>query len=75
MNQLPVKSKKKRQKKLEMEVGIVDMGGALSVSYTHLDVYKRQMQAYGLSVKDTSEAQCVAELMRLYQKLVSNLDS
>lgn len=33
------------------------------------------MQAYGLSVKDTSEAQCVAELMRLYQKLVSNLDS
>lgn len=28
-NQLPVKSKKQRQKKLEMEVGIVDMGGAL----------------------------------------------
>ena len=33
------------------------------------------MQAYGLSVKDTSEAQCVAELMRLYQKLISSLDS
>ncbi|WP_195270503.1 A/G-specific adenine glycosylase [Eubacterium sp. 1001713B170207_170306_E7] len=28
-NQLPVKSKKQRQKKLEMEVGIIDMGGSL----------------------------------------------
>ena len=28
-NQLPIKSKKQRQKKLEMEVGIIDMGGAL----------------------------------------------
>lgn len=27
------------------------------------------MQAYGLSVKDTSEADCVAFLMKRYQEL------
>ncbi len=29
------------------------------------------MQAYGFSIKDTSEADCVAELMKMYQKLVT----
>jgi len=28
------------------------------------------MQAYGFSVKDMNESKCVAELMRMYQKLV-----
>ena len=28
------------------------------------------MQAYGFSVKDMTESQCVAELMKIYQKLV-----
>ena len=28
------------------------------------------MQAYGFSVKDMTESKCVAELMRMYQKLV-----
>ena len=32
------------------------------------------MQAYGFSVKDMTESQCVAELMKMYQKLVSILD-
>ncbi len=31
------------------------------------------MQAYGLSVKDTDEAACVAHLMKLYQQKVSEL--
>ena len=29
------------------------------------------MQAYGFSVKDMSEADCVAELMKMYQELVN----
>ena len=32
---------------------------------------KAVMEAYGMSVRDTTEASCVAELMRLYQMLVS----
>ena len=28
------------------------------------------MQAYGFSVKDMTESKCVAELMRMYQKLI-----
>ena len=31
---------------------------------------KAVMQAYGFSVKDMTESKCVAELMRMYQKLV-----
>ena len=27
------------------------------------------MEAYGMSIKDTTESTCVAELMRMYQKL------
>ena len=30
------------------------------------------MQAYGFSVKDMTESQCVAELMRMYQELMKN---
>ena len=30
------------------------------------------MEAYGFSVKDTSEADCVAKLMKMYQELVEN---
>ncbi len=33
------------------------------------------MAAYGMSVKDTTESSCVAELMRLYQELVSKASS
>ena len=29
------------------------------------------MQAYGFSVKDMSEEDCVAELMKMYQELVN----
>ena len=32
------------------------------------------MQAYGFSVKDMSEADCVAELMKLYQQLTEAAD-
>ena len=29
------------------------------------------MEAYGMSVKDTTESACVAELMRLYQQMTA----
>lgn len=32
---------------------------------------KAVMQAYGFSIKDTTESSCVAELMKLYQKKIS----
>ena len=35
----------------------------------HQDNDRAVMQAYGLSVKNTTESACVAELMRLYQEL------
>lgn len=33
---------------------------------------KAVMQAYGFSIKDTSESDCVAALMKMYQKIVAN---
>lgn len=30
------------------------------------------MQAYSFSVKDMTESQCVAELMKMYQELMKN---
>ena len=33
---------------------------------------KAVMQAYGFSIKDTSEADCVAALMKMYQELTNN---
>jgi hypothetical protein len=32
------------------------------------------MQAYGFSVKDTSEADCVEALMKIYEKLTKKMD-
>ena len=32
---------------------------------------KAVMQAYGFSIKDTTEESCVAELMKMYQQLTS----
>ena len=37
----------------------------------HIENDKAVMRAYGFNIKDMSEADCVAELMRMYQKLVS----
>lgn len=31
------------------------------------------MQAYGMSIKDTSESDCVAKLMKMYQKLIQDI--
>ena len=33
---------------------------------------KAVMQAYGFSIKDTSESDCVAALMKMYQKIVAD---
>ncbi|MCM1268039.1 MAG: hypothetical protein NC302_09050 [Bacteroidales bacterium] len=37
----------------------------------HLQNDKAVMQAYGFSIKDTTEERCVAELMKMYQELCS----
>ena len=39
----------------------------------HQENDRAVMQAYGMSVKDTTESSCVAELMRLYQEKVSSM--
>jgi hypothetical protein len=41
----------------------------------HIANDKAVMQAYGFSVKDTTEADCVAALMKMYQELTSNSQS
>jgi hypothetical protein len=41
----------------------------------HIANNKAVMQAYGFSVKDTTEADCVAALMKMYPKLTSNSQS
>jgi hypothetical protein len=38
----------------------------------HRENDKAVMQAYGFSIKDTAESSCVAELMKMYQKLIKN---
>lgn len=39
----------------------------------HQENDKVVMEAYGFSIKDTTESSCVAELMKLYQKKVSEI--
>lgn len=38
----------------------------------HTENDKAVMQAYGFSIKDTSEADCVAALMKMYQELIEH---
>ena len=40
----------------------------------HQDNDRAVMQAYGFSVRDMTESKCVAELMRMYQKLVEVME-
>ena len=47
----------------------ISMPPELRKAHTQND--KAVMQAYGFSIKDTTEESCVAELMRMYQKLAS----
>mgnify|MGYP001060474158 FL=1 len=42
----------------------------LELRKAHMQNDKAVMQAYGFSIKDTTEESCVAELMKLYQQLV-----
>lgn len=37
----------------------------------HMKNDKAVMQAYGFSIKDTTEESCVAELMRVYQEIAN----
>ena len=41
----------------------------IELQKAHIANDKAVMQAYGFSVKDTSEADCVAALMKMYQEL------
>ena len=40
----------------------------------HQDNDRAVMQAYGFSIRDMTESKCVAELMRMYQKLVEVME-
>ena len=40
----------------------------------HQDNDRAVMQAYGMPIKETDEAACVAWLMRLYQEKISELE-
>lgn len=40
----------------------------------HQNIDMADMQAYGMPIKETDEAACVAWLMRLYQEKVAELD-
>lgn len=48
----------------------ISMPPELRKAHTQND--KAVMQAYGFSIKDTTEESCVAELMKMYQKLASS---
>lgn len=39
----------------------------------HLQNDKAVMQAYGFSIKDTTEEKCVAELMKMYQNIIDQI--
>ena len=39
----------------------------------HMENDKAVMKTYGFSIKDTTEASCVAALMKLYQEKVAAL--
>ena len=43
----------------------------LELRKAHLFNDKAVMQAYGFSIKDTTEESCVAELMKIYQQMTS----
>ena len=49
--------------------GDLTMPSDLRQAHTEND--KAVMRAYGFSIKDTTETQCVAELMKMYQKIVT----
>ena len=38
----------------------------------HMENDKAVMRAYGFNIKEMSEADCVAELMKMYQELIKN---
>ncbi|MCH5270742.1 MAG: class I SAM-dependent DNA methyltransferase [Lachnospiraceae bacterium] len=40
----------------------------------HLKNDKAVMQAYGFSIRDTTEEKCVAELMKMYQDIIENIE-
>nr|WP_108775610.1 type IIL restriction-modification enzyme MmeI [Lactimicrobium massiliense] len=62
-------------RKLYPDKTLADMYGKQMYLYpelvkAHQNNDRAVMNAYGFSVKDTSEADCVAELMKMYQKMV-----
>lgn len=56
------------------EASLADLYGDMMYLYpellkAHQDNDRAVMQTYGFNVKTTTEASCVAELMKMYQKL------
>lgn len=61
---------------LYADSSLADLYDPLTMPYelkkAHIANDKAVMQAYGFSVKDTSEADCVAELMKMYKTLIED---
>lgn len=63
-------------RKLYPDKTLADMYGKNMYLYpelvkAHRDNDRAVMRAYGFSIKDTSESDCVGELMRMYQQLTA----
>lgn len=59
------------------DASLADLYGAMMYLYpellkAHQANDRAVMQAYGFDVKTTTEASCVAELMKMYQRLTNN---
>ena len=62
-------------RKLYPDKSLADMYGEAMYLYpellqAHQENDKAVMRAYGFNIKETTESSCVAELMKMYQKLV-----
>ena len=44
----------------------------LALRKAHQQNDKAVMEAYGFSIKETTESNCVAELMKMYQKILKD---
>lgn len=60
-------------RKLYLDSSFADLYDELAMPVelrkAHMQNDKAVMQAYGFSIKDTTEESCVAELMRMYQEI------
>lgn len=60
---------------LYLDCSLADLYNPLTMPSELVKAYNKNnkavMEAYGLSIKDTSEADCVAFLMKMYKEIIS----